>query len=109
MVYFPEEVFRNIASYMVDPYARERHQNQLGTVLSELIESQLPNYILYSQECPNSDGIGFPQFCYLMRTRDFKSLQLVIECRECGEWGWKHDWNDDDDDMEYGLCGECDC
>jgi hypothetical protein len=38
----------------------------------------------------------------------WKSQSIEITCRLCGDIGHKHDWNDDDDDMEYGTCGACD-
>ena len=37
----------------------------------------------------------------------WKSQSIEITCRLCGDIGHKHDWNDDDDDMEYGTCGAC--
>ena len=37
----------------------------------------------------------------------WKSQSVEITCRLCGDCGYKHDWNDDDDDMEFGTCGAC--
>tara|TARA_R110000868_G_scaffold369628_1_gene632998 strand:+ start:29 stop:529 length:501 start_codon:yes stop_codon:yes gene_type:complete len=37
----------------------------------------------------------------------WRSQSIEITCRHCGNIGYKHDWNDDDDDMEYGNCGDC--
>ena len=33
----------------------------------------------------------------------WKSQLIEITCRKCGDIGYKHDWNDDDDDMEYDF------
>ena len=68
----------------------------------------------YSTEIYESLGDGYYcHTCIVRATSEadkyklWKSQSIEITCRKCGNIGHKHDWNDDDDDMEYGTCGAC--
>ena len=68
----------------------------------------------YSTEIYESLGDGYYcHTCIVRATSEadkyklWKSQSIEITCRKCGDIGYKHDWNDDDDDMEYGTCGAC--
>ena len=40
--------------------------------------------------------------------RCYNKKSITLECRVCGDLGYYEDIKDDDDDFEFGLCGECD-
>ena len=65
-------------------------------------------------EIEDADDVGFNYECdeeeeveEADKYKLWKSQSIEITCRKCGNIGHKHDWNDDDDDMEYGTCGAC--
>ena len=63
-------------------------------------------------EIEDADDVGFDYECdeeeeEVDKYKLWKSQSVEITCRLCGDIGHKHDWNDDDDDMEYGTCGAC--
>ena len=55
-----------------------------------------PDYTPIEEEVEESD-----------KYKLWKSQSIEIICRSCGGCWSKHEWNYDDDDLEYGTCGAC--
>ena len=73
----------------------------------EYEEDEEEEVCLWACKCQNCIGDEKEEVEEADKYKLWKSQSIEITCRKCGNIGHKHDWNDDDDDMEYGTCGAC--
>ena len=112
MVYFPEEVFRNIASYLVDPYKedKEKHAKLWQHIR---VKRERYTHVIIDDDFRHTNDFEDDMYCVYTRcqstftmsqipTRFYKDdhLQKLDNVHECIDFD--RDYNDDSD-VEHDL------